>query len=316
MARDEQQPWLTDGAFTMFRTILSQSEYFIQSVEWNLIMAKMHFHRSCLLQTPLVLCTNNVWLRIQVPRKLQNTFLKWYCRVVSVGLVFVSSMLTSADENCQRLFDNDVMHSLLIKFRNLNDTECLLFTLFLVNQYSMKVHFLQSIGFRHWTKQNICQMNFLCYCNQNYAIKELISKLALVSITFCVSWEIPLIPVTFRWKIDWVIYKDHADGVHKWIYNSDIVKALWQEFQVGQIGSPVWSLSFELYIKYGIYGMSYICAWSELIFFEMLWLMMKHSQIACNMTYLTQILSEILGMHYMIAVVMSEIIASIFLLLP
>ena len=33
MARDEQQPWLTDGAFAMFATILSQSEYCIQSVE-------------------------------------------------------------------------------------------------------------------------------------------------------------------------------------------------------------------------------------------------------------------------------------------
>jgi len=27
MARDEQRPWLTDGAFAMFTTILSQSEY-------------------------------------------------------------------------------------------------------------------------------------------------------------------------------------------------------------------------------------------------------------------------------------------------
>ena len=26
MARDEQQPWLTDGAFAMFTTILSQSK--------------------------------------------------------------------------------------------------------------------------------------------------------------------------------------------------------------------------------------------------------------------------------------------------
>jgi len=29
MARDEQQPWLTDGAFEMFATILSQSKYYI-----------------------------------------------------------------------------------------------------------------------------------------------------------------------------------------------------------------------------------------------------------------------------------------------
>jgi hypothetical protein len=58
--------------------------------------------------------------------------------------LFVFSMLTSAAENRQRLFDNDVMHSLLIKVDNLNGTERLLFTLFLVNQYGTKVHFLQS----------------------------------------------------------------------------------------------------------------------------------------------------------------------------
>jgi len=53
-------------------------------------------------------------------------------------------MLTSAAENRQRLFDNDVLHSWLTKIDNLNGTERLLFTLFLVNQYGMKVHFLQS----------------------------------------------------------------------------------------------------------------------------------------------------------------------------
>ena len=56
----------------------------------------------------------------------------------------VSSMLTSAAENRQRLFDNDAMYSWLTKIENLNDTECLLFTSFLLNQYGMKVHFLQS----------------------------------------------------------------------------------------------------------------------------------------------------------------------------
>jgi hypothetical protein len=56
----------------------------------------------------------------------------------------VFSTLTGAAENRQRLFDNDVMHSLLTKIDNLNDTERLLFTLFLVKQYGMKVHFLQS----------------------------------------------------------------------------------------------------------------------------------------------------------------------------
>jgi len=61
-----------------------------------------------------------------------------------VDSVLVFSMLTSAAENRQRLFDNDVMHSLLTRINKLNDTERLLFTLFLVKQYGMKVHFLQS----------------------------------------------------------------------------------------------------------------------------------------------------------------------------
>jgi hypothetical protein len=61
-----------------------------------------------------------------------------------VDSIFVSSMLTSAAENRQRLFDNDIMHSWLIKIDDLNDTERLLFTLFLINQHGMKVHFLQS----------------------------------------------------------------------------------------------------------------------------------------------------------------------------
>ena len=33
MARDEKQPWLTNGAFAMFTTILDQGKYCIQSVE-------------------------------------------------------------------------------------------------------------------------------------------------------------------------------------------------------------------------------------------------------------------------------------------
>ena len=56
---------------------------------------------------------------------------------------FVSSMLKSPAENRERLFDNDVMHAWLTKIENLNDTECLLFKLFLVKQYGMKVHFLR-----------------------------------------------------------------------------------------------------------------------------------------------------------------------------
>ena len=56
----------------------------------------------------------------------------------------MSYILTSAAENRQRLFDNDVMHSLLTKIDSLNDTERLLFTLFLVKQYGRKFQFLQS----------------------------------------------------------------------------------------------------------------------------------------------------------------------------
>jgi hypothetical protein len=56
----------------------------------------------------------------------------------------VSSTLTSAAENRQHLFDNDVLHSLLTKVDNWDDTECLLFPLFLVNQYGMEVHFFRS----------------------------------------------------------------------------------------------------------------------------------------------------------------------------
>ena len=60
----------------------------------------------------------------------------------------MSFMLINAAENRQRLFDNDVMHSLLTKIDSLNNTERLLFGLFLVNQYGMEVHFLQT-EFRH-----------------------------------------------------------------------------------------------------------------------------------------------------------------------
>ena len=38
MTRDEQYHWVVEGAFAMLRTILSQSEFGIRSVELNLIM--------------------------------------------------------------------------------------------------------------------------------------------------------------------------------------------------------------------------------------------------------------------------------------
>jgi hypothetical protein len=53
-------------------------------------------------------------------------------------------MLTSAAENREHLFDNDVLHSLLTKVDNWDDTERLLFPLFLVNHYGMEVHFFHS----------------------------------------------------------------------------------------------------------------------------------------------------------------------------
>ena len=107
-------------------------------------MAKLHFHRSCLRRIPLLSYASDLRLRIQAPKRLRSAFSKRYCRVVSVDSFFVSSMLTNAAENRERLFDNDVMHSLLTKIDNLNDTERLLFTLFLLNQYGMEVNFLQS----------------------------------------------------------------------------------------------------------------------------------------------------------------------------
>ena len=65
------------------------------------------------------------------------------------------------------------------------------------------------------------------------------------------------------------------------------------------------------YLRYVIY-LSIVAVDS----FETLRLMMKISQRACDMTYSTQIPSEISGMHYTIAMVMSETIASISSLPP
>ena len=60
------------------------------------------------------------------------------------GSSFLSSMLTNAAKNRQHLFDNDVLHSFLTKIDNWDDTERLLFSLFLVNQYGARVQFRQS----------------------------------------------------------------------------------------------------------------------------------------------------------------------------
>ena len=143
---------------------------FKASVEWNLIMAKAHFHRGYLLRIPFLSYANNLLLRIQAPRRLRNAFSKPSCKVVGADSFFMSYILTSAAENRQRLFDNDVMHSLLTKIDSLNDTERLLFTLFLVKQYGRKFQFLQS-EFGHWRKQNICRMNFSHCWHRNYAMK-------------------------------------------------------------------------------------------------------------------------------------------------
>ena len=66
----------------------------------------------------------------------------------------------------------------------------------------------------------------------------------------------------FHIEIDCVIYKDYTDGLHKRMWSSEIVKALHQGFD--QLGSPVCSLVSKLYRKCVVYGMSYICAYSEL----------------------------------------------------
>lgn len=60
---------------------------------------------------------------------------------MSLDSVFVSYTPTSADKNRQHIFDNDVLHSLLTKIDNWDDTQRLLFTSFLKNNYGMNVHF-------------------------------------------------------------------------------------------------------------------------------------------------------------------------------
>ena len=106
-----------------------------------------------------------------------------------------------------------------------------------------------------------------------------------------------------------VIYNDYTDGLRQRMWNSEIVNAIYQGFC--QLGSPVRSLVSELYRKCIIYGMSYICKC-----FEILQLTMEQLQTACDMNYSTQILSEVLGMHYAIAMTMSETIVWISLLPP
>jgi hypothetical protein len=61
----------------------------------------------------------------------------------------VSSMLTSAAVNRQHIFDDDVLHSLLTKIDELNDTGCILFSLFLVNRYGKKVVFFLAVRIRN-----------------------------------------------------------------------------------------------------------------------------------------------------------------------
>ena len=102
----------------------------------------------CIPKIPLAVYANDSRLMIRIPRMLRNGFSERYWRVVSLDSVFATPTLTSADENRQHIFDSDVLHSFLNKIDSLNDTECSLFALFLVNQYSMQVPFVQS-EFRH-----------------------------------------------------------------------------------------------------------------------------------------------------------------------
>ena len=106
-------------------------------------MPQTHLH-SCLPKIPLVVYANDLRLTIPIPRMSRNGFLEQYWRMVSFDFVLVSSTLTIADESRQHVFDSDVLHSFLNKIDDLNDTDRSLFALFLANQYSTKVHFLQS----------------------------------------------------------------------------------------------------------------------------------------------------------------------------
>jgi len=172
-----------------------------------------------------------------------------------VGSFFVSSMLTSAAENRQRLFDNDVMHSWLTNIDHLTDTEHLLFTLFLINQHGMKFHFF---------RVRILTLNQTEYLPNEF-FTLLTSKLwdevkdRQISHSRYNVLRVLIDTVDsgkFHMEIDWMVYKDFSDGLRKRMWNSEIVKALRQG--LGQGGSPVRSLVSELYRKCGIYGMSYI----------------------------------------------------------
>jgi hypothetical protein len=171
-----------------------------------------------------------------------------------VDSVFVSPMLTSAAENRQRLFDNNVMHSWLIKIDSLNDTEHLLFRFFLVNQYGMKFHFFAV---------RICRLNQTEYLPNEF-FTSLTSKLCDEINDRNGRYNVLRVlrdtidSGKFQMEIDWVIYKHYTDGLCKRIWNSEIVKALGQGFLQGDL--RVWPLVSELYRQCGIYGMSYICA--------------------------------------------------------
>ena len=174
--------------------------------------------------------------------------------MVSVDPVFVSPILTSAAENRQRLFDNNVMYSWLIRIDSLHDTEHLLLRFFLVNQYGMKVH-LFAVRIRKLNQTEYLPNEFFTLltsklCDEINDRHGRYNVLRLLRDTID-SGE-------FQMEIDWAIYKDYTDGLCKRMWNSEIVKALSQGFVQGDL--RIWPLVSELYKQCGIYGMLYICA--------------------------------------------------------
>ena len=102
--------------------------------KWELIMAKTNFHRSCLPQAPLAVYANDLRLTIHILRMLRNGFSEWYWGVVSLNSVFVSFTPTIAEKNRRHIFDNDVLHSLLAKIDNLDDTKRLQYHLQIIHR--------------------------------------------------------------------------------------------------------------------------------------------------------------------------------------
>ena len=174
--------------------------------------------------------------------------------MVSLDPVFVSSTLTNAAENRQHLFDNDVLHSFLTRIDKLNDTECLLFSSFLVNQYGTRVQdrqsdcgTLKSTGYLPNEFFTLLTSK-LCENKKDREVRHSRDNILLVLRDTIDSGK-------FQWEIDGVTYNNCADGLRKRLWNSEMVKGLRQAFN--QVGPPVWSQVLELYRTCIIYSTSY-----------------------------------------------------------